>query len=361
MKIWAEYIWIGGVEPDKRVKTLRSKGRVITIKGNGAKFDEIPQWGFDGSSTYQAEGNFSDLRLIPVYFVRDPIRNISGTRKDILVLCEVCNIDGTPHATNTRHKLVEAARRYEEHKSWFGFEQEYTMYDRDGIKPLRWPEGSGYPASQGRYYCGVGCDEVFGEEVMEEHTRVCLAAGLSLAGVNAEVMPAQWEFQVGPLEAPEVADQFWLARWLLYKVAAKFGVSVKLDPKPIPGDWNGAGCHTNFSTLAMREDGGLVIKLACVRLAAHHKEHIAVYGPFNENRLTGKHETCPIHEFRWAPYDRGASIRIPLQTMTDGTGYLEDRRPAANIDPYEVCLALLETILGKGFKPDCNRKPDVVI
>lgn len=381
MKIWAEYIWIGGVEPSKRVKTLRSKGQAIAIKGPEVKFDEIPRWGFDGSSTKQAEGHFSDIPLVPVCFIPDPIRNISGTGRDILVLCETYNVDGTPHITNTRRRLSEAVQQYAEHEAWFGMEQEYTLYDKDGKRPLRWPsleeikekikdevsamvrdwdgssplkwpEGIEYPAPQGRYYCGVGSDEVYGEEIVEEHTGACLTAGLSLAGINAEVMPAQWEFQVGPLSALEVADQLWLARWLLYKVAAKYGASVKLDPKPMQGDWNGAGCHTNFSTKAMREDGGLnVIKQACGKLKKRHKEHMAVYGPFNEQRLTGRHETCPYTEFRWAPYDRGASIRIPIKTMRDGRGYLEDRRPAANIDPYEVCSAILETVCGNGFKP----------
>lgn len=360
MKIWAEYIWVGGIEPEKRVKTLRSKGRAITIKGsyNQIELEEIPKWASDGSSSYQAKTVPSDIPLVPVYFIRDPIRNISGTGQDILVLCETYNIDGTPHITNTRRRLVEAVEKYAEQETWFGMEQEYTLFDRDGVRPLRWPEGAGNPAPQGKYYCGVGSDEVYGEEIIEEHTRACLKAGLTIAGVNAEVMPAQWEFQVGPVSALEVSDQLWLARWLLYKVAAKYGASVKLDPKPMQGDWNGAGCHANFSTKTMREDEGLpAIRRACKRLEKRHREHMAVYGPFNEQRLTGKHETCPYTEFRWAPYDRGASIRIPIKTMTDGRGYLEDRRPAANIDPYEVCFALLETVCGRGFKP--TREADV--
>lgn len=357
MKIWAEYVWIGGAEPEKRVKTLRCKGRPLVFDKLCESVENIPEWAFDGSSTYQAEGHMSDIRLVPVHFIYDPLRSVSGG-KDIIVLCETRNIDGTPHGTNTRMRLVDAAKRYGAEEAIFGLEQEYTLYDRDGVKPLRWPVGPGYPAPQGRYYCGVGCDEVYGEEIIEEHTRACLKAGLSLAGINAEVMPAQWEFQIGAIAAPQVADELWLARWLLYKVASKFGVSVRLDPKPIQGDWNGAGCHTNFSTKAMRETGGLeAIFRACKKLSNFHSEHIAVYGAFNEKRLTGKHETCSISQFRFAPYDRGASVRIPISTMDKGCGYLEDRRPAANIDPYEVCLALLETVCGNGFKP--SRVPDV--
>lgn len=359
MKVWAEYIWIGGVEPSKRVKTLRSKGRLLEVENPIKTLNEIPEWAFDGSSTCQAEGRMSDVRLTPVSFVSDPLRTICG-ENDVLVLCETKNIEGSPHETNTRHRLSQTARKYRDHEAIFGLEQEYTLYDRDGVRPLRWPAGPGFPAPQGRYYCGVGSDEVYGEEVMEEHTRVCLKAGLSLAGINAEVMPAQWEFQIGPLPAPDVGDQLWLARWLLYKVASRFNVSVKLDPKPIQGDWNGAGCHANFSTKAMRDDGGLeVITRACERLGKFHKAHIAVYGAFNEQRLTGKHETCSIDQFRYAPYDRGGSIRIPISTMDKEKGYLEDRRPAANSDPYEVCLALLETICGGGF--ELYREPDVEI
>ena len=359
-RVWAEYIWIGGGDPQKQVKTLRSKGRVIEVGGDNRKDPaRIPEWGFDGSSTYQAEGRFSDVRLKPVCVVPD-FRAIYSP-DDVLVLCETYTRDGKPHETNTRHRLKEAANRHRLHGALFGFEQEYTFYDRDGVRPLRWPEGVGYPAPQGRYYCGVGCDEVYGDEVVEEHTRTCLKIGLALVGINAEVMPAQWEFQIGVLEAPRVADHLWLARWVLYKIAAKHSVSVKLDPKPVvEGDWNGAGCHTNFSTKTTRAPGGLkAIEEACDRLQRFRAQHLGVYGPFNDQRLTGKHETAPITEFRYAPYDRGASIRIPITTMDAGCGYLEDRRPAANADPYEICLALLETVCGDGF--ECYRKPDVAL
>lgn len=360
MKVWAEYIWIGGVENEKRVKTLRSKGRIVeALPPIGLKqLDKIPEWGFDGSSTNQATGSMSDVRLRPVYVVPDFRHIISND--DVLVLCETFTLDDAPHPTNTRRRLLEAVERHRDDEVWFGFEQEYTFYDEDGERPLRWPVGAGYPAPQGRYYCGVGCDEVYGEEIVEEHTRICLKSGLSLVGINAEVMPAQWEFQIGPLGAPEVADQLWLARWILYKIAAKHSVSVKLDPKPQSGDWNGAGCHANFSTVATRSPDGLeAIFRACERLELFHPQHIGVYGPFNDQRLTGEHETAPYTKFRYAPYDRGASVRIPISTMDKKCGYLEDRRPAANADPYEVCLALLETVCGEGFVP--YREPDVTI
>ncbi len=331
-KIKAEYIWIDGHKPTAK---LRSKTKVIDGPINS--LEDIPVWGFDGSSTMQAVGKDSDCMLKPVYFVPDPIRGIGN----ILVMNEVCSSDGSVHESNTRAHLVKVAETYKDHEPWFGIEQEYTFFV--GRSPLGWPEG-GYPAPQGPFYCGVGADEVFGRDIVEEHLDACLDAGIALSGINAEVMPGQWEFQIGPLGATDAADQLWLARWLLYRIAEEYGVNATLHPKPVSGDWNGAGAHTNFSTKAMRENGGIkVIEAACEALGKKHEDHIVVYGAHNEERLTGLHETCSIHEFRYGVSDRGASVRIPMATANDGHGYLEDRRPAANMDPYEVCAALIET------------------
>jgi glutamine synthetase len=302
--------------------------------------EDIPDWGFDGSSTNQAEGNNSDCLLKPVCKVPDPIRG----GHDLLVLCEVMNADGTVHSSNSRAELRKVSEKFKDQKAWFGIEQEYTLFD--GRNPLGWPEG-GYPAPQGPFYCGVGADEVYGRDIVEEHLQLCIDAGLEISGINAEVMPGQWEYQIGPLSPLESGDQMWLSRWLLYRIAEDYGISATLHPKPIKGDWNGAGAHTNFSTRFMREEGGLkVIKDACEKLSKNHDEHIAVYGAHNEERLTGLHETCSIKEFRYAVSDRGASIRIPMQTANDGFGYLEDRRPSANMDPYQVCAILIKTTCG---------------
>jgi glutamine synthetase len=334
-KIKAEYIWMDGHFPTQK---LRSKTTIIN--GPITNIEQLPDWGFDGSSTLQAEGSFSDCLLKPVYFALDPIRG----GDDILVMCEVFNADGTVHKTNSRAALRELMKTQSHQEPWFGIEQEYTFFQ--GRSPLGWPEG-GYPAPQGPFYCGVGADEVFGREIVEEHMSACLHAGIELSGINAEVMPGQWEFQIGPVGALDAGDQVWMARWLLYRIAEDFGVSATLHPKPVKGDWNGAGAHTNFSTKAMRENGGIdVIIEACEKLSKNHDEHIAVYGAHNEERLTGLHETCSIKEFRYGVSDRGASIRIPMATHKDGKGYLEDRRPSANMDPYKVCAKLIETVCG---------------
>lgn len=334
-KITAEYIWIDGQRPTAK---LRSKTKIID--GRVKDVDDLPLWGFDGSSTSQAEGHFSDLMLKPVKIIPDPLHR----EDDVLVLCEVLNPDGSVHWSNTRAALRESAARYADQEAWFGIEQEYTLFE--GNKPLGWPD-RGFPAPQGGYYCGVGNDEVFGREVVEAHAEACLRAGIAIEGTNAEVMPAQWEFQIGPLPPLEMGDQLWLARWLLYRIGEDFGIAATLYPKPVKGDWNGAGAHTNFSTRAMREDGGMkVIEAAMEKLRARHDEHIKVYGAHNEERLTGLHETAPIHEFRHGVSNRGASVRIPMGTANAGKGYFEDRRPAANMDPYEVCRVLMETVCG---------------
>jgi glutamine synthetase len=214
----------------------------------------------------------------------------------------------------------------------------------DGTQPLGWP-GEGYPERpQGPYYCSVGSENVAGRDMVEDHMHLCLDAGLEISGINAEVMLGQWEYQVGPLGPLEVSDQLWIARWLLERIGEDYGVRVDLHPKPIKGDWNGSGAHINYSTKAMREPGGLsVINEACDKLGQNIEKHIEAYGADNEQRLTGKHETCSIKEFRYGVSDRGASIRIPMDTHNEGCGYLEDRRPASNVDPYKACAALIDT------------------
>jgi glutamine synthetase len=350
--IRVEYVWIDGQKP-----TAKMRGKTKVVYGVpdviSEPTGEIPKWinswGFDGSSTNQANTKDSDLALKPVFVIPDPLRG----SPHVIVLCEVNYLDGRPHESNTRAVLRETFEKYKHEEPWFGFEQEYTLYDKDGLRPLRWPEGGGYPAPQGKYYCGVGADEVLGSRLIEVNTDDQINASLKIAGTNAEVMPSQWEFQNMPSEPPFVADGLWLARWILYRRGEQMGYTVKLDPKPILGDWNGAGCHSNFSIKRMRGDWGInIINAACIRLSDFHREHMWAYGADNYLRLTGVHETCPIEQFKFAVGHRGCSIRIPAQVAIDGMGYLEDRRPAANMDPYQVSTALLETVCGRGFDPD---------
>ncbi|MDH5722138.1 MAG: glutamine synthetase beta-grasp domain-containing protein [Alphaproteobacteria bacterium] len=341
----AEYIWLDGAVP---TRCIRSKARVVDLGAN-PEIEDFPEWGFDGSSTNQACGHDSDCILKPVYFVKDPIRG----EGNFIVACEVYNPDGTPHESNSRAQLRDVLDAgASEQDPWFGFEQEYTLFkDRT---PLGWPK-HGYPGPQGPYYCGVGAEEIFGREIAEEHAQLCLDAGMMFYGINAEVMPGQWEFQIGfrgdpkePASALRVTDEMLIARWLLYRVGEEFGICVSLDNKPVKGDWNGAGMHTNVSTKATRDKtkGKAAIEAAVEALGKKHKEHIALYGAGLADRLTGLHETCDINTFKVGEADRGCSIRIPKQVALKGYGYFEDRRPGANSDPYLVAARICATVCG---------------
>ncbi len=329
MSYQAEYIWIDGTKPSP---LIRSKTKIV----ESGKEPGI--WGFDGSSTNQATGSNSDCVLQPVYVCPDPLR----APEDKLVMCEVLLTDFTPHPTNTRAACLEVAEKYADDEPWFGIEQEYTFL-QDG-RPLGWPL-NGYPAPQGPYYCGVGGDKMPGREIVERHTTACLKAGIAIEGTNAEVMMGQWEFQIGVLPPPLIGDQLWTARWLLFRIAEDFGVFATLEPKPVFGDWNGAGAHTNFSTKAMREEGGWdAIIAACEALGKNVDEHVGNYGHGIADRLTGAHETALYSEFTYGTSDRGASIRIPWGVAKDRRGWLEDRRPNANMDPYVVSRLITETV-----------------
>ena len=319
-----EYLWLDGCTPTQ----IRYKTKVVKEFG---KSNEAPIWGFDGSSTEQADGNNSDCVLKPVRVYPNPLETNSS-----IVLCEVWNVDDTPHESNTRRLLEETIT--DDIDEWVGFEQEYTLFK--GGKPYGWPS-VGQPPPQGDYYCGRN----IGEKVSREHMNACIEAGISICGTNAEVMLGQWEYQIGAGGSIHMSDDLWVARWLLERICEEHEGVISLHPKPIQGDWNGAGCHTNFSTKEMRGDGGYdEILEACEKLSKNPQEHIDAYGQDNDQRLTGLHETCSITEFRYGVSDRGASIRIPWQVKRDKKGYLEDRRPASNCDPYVVSQKLIETI-----------------
>ena len=264
-------------------------------------------------------------------------------------MCDTWDPDGSPNKYNYRAEAVRLMDAYAEHQPWFGLEQEYTLLGPDGW-PYGWPK-NGFPGPQGPYYCGVGTTKVYCRDIVEAHYKACLYAGIEISGINAEVMPAQWEFQVGPCEGINLGDQLWMARFLLHRVAEEFGAVISFHPKPIAGDWNGAGLHTNVSTKEMREDGGMkAIEAAMEKLSKRHIEHIQIYGEGNEARMTGEHETSSMDKFTYGIADRGGSVRIPRQCAKDGKGYFEDRRPASNADPYRITGTMMETVRRSYFQ-----------
>ena len=331
MKSKLEYIWLDGSEP---TQCLRSK--TMVRNDFGGTVEECPVWSFDGSSTNQATGDDSDCLLKPVAIYPDPDRASA-----YLVMCEVLNADGTPHPTNGRATILD-----EDEDFWFGFEQEYFLWDPKTDLPPGFPKG-GYPAPQGPYYCSVGARNAFGRELIEEHIDICLEAGLNVEGINAEVAPGQWEFQIFAKGAKKAGDEIWVARYLLERTAESYGLAIDYEPKPLGkfADWNGSGMHANFSNGAMRDlgDESIFTKI-CEEFGKHIDRHMSVYGANNDQRLTGLHETQSIDEFSYGVSDRGASIRIPIGTVQDGwKGRLEDRRTASNADPYKVAAAIIKT------------------
>lgn len=326
-----EYIWLDGSSP-----TQGLRGKTIVRENFSGKLEDCKMWSFDGSSTEQAEGGSSDCLLKPVYCCPDPGRIGDG----YIVMCEVLNPDGTPHPTNGRATIEDDDADF-----WFGFEQEYTLWDIESDRPLGFPPG-GYPAPQGQYYCSVGAANAFGREIVEEHLEMTLQAGLSNEGINGEVMCGQWEYQIFAKGAKEAGDQIWVSRYMLDRIGEKYGVGINYHCKPMKGDWNGSGMHANFSNSAMREGGDKeIFHKICEAFAPRIKEAISVYGADNNQRLTGLHETQSIDRFSYGASDRGASIRIPIGTIEDGwKGRLEDRRPASNADPYKVAAEIITAV-----------------
>lgn len=340
----AEYIWIdadGG---------YRSKTKVIHGNTN-VTLEDLPDWNYDGSSTGQAPGDDSEVVIKPRAIFHDPFRG----GRHILVITDTYTPGGEPLPTNSRAPAKALFDQLLEEEPWFGIEQEYTLF-KDGV-PLGWPKSTassgfgptvqlGYPGPQGPYYCAAGADVAFGRDLVEDHLDKILKAGVICSGINAEVMPGQWEYQVGPCVGISSGDHLSVSRYILNRCAEKYGIIVSLDPKPIAGDWNGAGCHTNFSTKSMREKDNAfeeIIKPMFERLEKNHQAHIAAYGKGNERRLTGGHETASIEQFSWGVANRGCSIRVGNETAEKGKGYFEDRRPASNMDPYLVTSLLFQT------------------
>ena len=331
MKTKLEYIWLDGYEPEPN---LRSKVKIVDE--HITHLDEVPLWNFDGSSTKQAEGSKSDCILKPVRLYQKE-RN-TEKYPTIYVFCEVMNPNMIPHSSNQRNLLGE-----EDTDFWVGFEQEYFIREAKNKPILGF--NNGFPEPQGKYYCGVG-GNVLGRHIVEEHLEFCLDLGIDITGTNAEVALGQWEFQVFSKGKLKSCDDLWMSRYILDKISEKYGYFIEYHPKPLGNtDWNGSGLHTNFSNHKMRNEGGKdYFKSLFNSFEIRHEVHIKNYGSDNHLRLTGKHETQSINKFSWGVSDRGASIRVPQKTSEDWKGYIEDRRPASNGNPYSIIKAIIEAI-----------------
>jgi len=339
--VLAEYVWLDAKQ------VTRSKTKTLTTAPSSPA--DLGEWNYDGSSTEQAAGHNSEVLLTPRALFKDPFRG----PPHVLVLADAYNAwDGKPAIGNTRAACVEIMEKYSDLEPWFGIEQEYTLMKpgkvgEDSKVPLGFNVDGSEPAPQGPYYCGAGYNAAIGRPVAEEHYMKCLAAGVKIAGINAEVMPGQWEYQVGPCVGIEIGDHMTMSRYIMLRVTESHNCVCSFSPKPMEGDWNGAGCHTNFSVASMREDGGYdVIIKVCEAFGKVAKEHIEEYGEGNDKRLTGKHETCDINTFKFGVANRGASIRIPREAEKTGKGYMEDRRPGANCDAYRVTRRIMLTAGG---------------
>ena len=345
----AEYIWLDAN------KKFRSKTKVIKYFTGDinyySHFSNYPDWDYDGSSTGQADGKKSEITLRPVFVCDNPLNPVvfigkcGGFKNNIkyskLVLCETYHADGTPTKSNTRHAANKISKHTSNQKPWFGLEQEYFIFDkRIETTPhhLLFYETTDH-------YCGTGEDIEY-RALAEEHMLACTSAGITISGINAEVSKNQWEFQIGPSEGIQAADELLVARFLLERIAEKYGNTISYEPKPF-SHINGSGCHANFSTFKMRtpcDDNAGIMEIYRVvnNLEKYHAEDIQHYGIGNENRLSGKYETSSYNTLTSGIGDRGASVRINNNTHNAGYGYFGDRRPAANMDPYLVTGILMK-------------------
>ena len=358
-----EYIWLDGNSE------FRSKTRVVYETVNSIM--DVPIWNYDGSSTGQADTHNSEIFLHPMVLFNDPFRKkyTEDKIKCLLVWCETKNSVNIPLYNSNRSKALDIFKQYEIYAPWFGLEQEYVILMRTNNKPYHFSNNintnnnsESYP-KQGKYYCGVGINNVPDRDIVETHLRYCIYAGIKICGINAEVAPGQWEYQIGPCEGIDAGDHLWVSRYILNRVAEDYGCLITYHPKPlidIGSHWNGSGCHTNFSTKSMREDGGIEeIMNAVNKLESKHELHISCYGENNDLRLTGENETASILKFSYGVGSRTTSIRIPNTVVKEGKGYFEDRRPASNCDPYLVTMLITETCCKDDIEISKENVPEI--
>lgn len=383
-----EYIWIDGY------KGLRSKTRIIRTNDSNVLEDLykiFAIWNYDGSSTHQATTESSEVHLKPVVILEDHKRNERSEGysnqllaiKNYLVLCETY-LDSEitiPHPTNTRYAANIIMNTHKDQKPLFGLEQEFFLFDNLTGRPLDWTadyvensipglsanvmgDFSTFPSftlkhddtGKERHYCGVGAGKVSSRNALENVVNEALALGFNITGMNYEVAPGQAEIQICE-EGIKAADNLVLLRYILAREMELANLRVDISSKPIKTggsksedgknhEWNGSGCHMNFSTEEMRTAPGgyAAIMRAMPKLEAKHAEHIACYGEDNAERLTGKNETSSMDRFSYGLGNRAASIRIPTAVPKLDCGYFEDRRPSGSMDPYRVTSKLLDTV-----------------
>ena len=339
-----EYIWLGANND------LRSKVRVEWIDNQDSpllrgELNCLPIWNYDGSSTNQAMGSDSEVLIKPMRVYPSPFQKDSV--KDYIVLCETFLPNMNPHPTNTRHRANEIIERdFNNYSPMFGIEHEFFIMNKETGRPLGFEGISSMPAPQGPYYCSVGSGNAFGRDFLNECLDLAIKAGVRVTGSNMEVCPGQVEIQVCNYGI-KAADDSTMLKYILGRVSEKYGYIIEWAAKPVKGDWNGSGCHVNYSTQQMRNEGGWQhIMEAINRLANRHREHIEVYGDDNHERLTGLHETSSMDTFSYGVADRGCSIRIPRSTEQRQCGYIEDRRPSSSADMYLVTSKIHQTCVG---------------
>jgi glutamine synthetase len=334
-----EYIWI-----DKS-GNLKSKYRTVYPEFSYERYHHIVAENWSSPFSF----NEVEIALIPVAHYRNPFFQIG---RSFLILCETHHIiDKETYIStesNFRCAAVEVFNKRSNLQPWFGIEQEYFLMEPQGTrvsnKPLAFAKEEAPQPQGGVYACSVGNRTIFFRKLAEKHYEYCLEAGLKISGINAEAAPSQWKFQIGPCCGISAGDELWVARYILHKLSEEFGVNVSFDPKPLANPWSGSGLHTNFSTIETREndDGLQSIYKYIDRLSKRHDEHIAVYGD-NSKRLNGTCSTSDVLTFSYSTGKRNTSIRIPNSVLQSGCGYLEDRRPASDADPYRVTAAIFSS------------------
>lgn len=342
MKIIAEYIWIGGNGE------LRSKAKTINLNPinnlqSNHKYiinlKDFPNWNYDGSSTNQANTESSEIILKPVAKYPCPFRK----ENNVLVLCDTYNLQNEP--IGHRYSANEIFKIDLKQKPWYGIEQEYFIMDQYN-KPFNYKIDN--KSKQGQFYCSVGTGNAMCRKLVDKHYEYCLYSGLSISGVNSEVAPSQWEYQIGPVEGINAGDQLYISRYILLRLSEEFNVYINFEPKPLDGKWNGSGCHVNFSTEETRhgtdKKTGLDFIINYIEnLKKNHSLHMNHYGKDNNLRMTGSCETSDFNTFSYGTANRTASVRIPSIVIKDEKGYFEDRRPSSNMDPYLVTSLIFKT------------------